>query len=113
MSLVQDGVTLAAGEGLSARSIRKYHTMLHSTFKRAVRDHLVATNPCEQTELPKVITRKSRTLTPDEFSVLLVTVPDRYRLMVERAIETGMRWGASPSSSMARGPVHCAESRGC
>jgi site-specific recombinase XerD len=92
-SLVQDWVTLAATQGLSARSIRKYHTMLHSIFKRAVRDQLVATNPCEQTELPKVITKKSRTLTPDEFSVLLAAVPDRYRLMVETAIETGMRWG--------------------
>lgn len=37
-SLVQDWVTQAAAEGLSPRSIRKYHTMLHSIFKRAVRD---------------------------------------------------------------------------
>lgn len=92
-SMVQDWVTLAAHEGLSARSIRKYHTMLHSIFKRAVRDQMLVTNPCEHTELPKVITRKTRTLTPDEFSVLINAVPDHHRLMVETAIETGMRWG--------------------
>ena len=63
-SLVQDWVTKASGEGLSPRSIRKYHTMLHSIFKRAVRDQLIVTNPCDHTELPKIIARKSRTLTP-------------------------------------------------
>ncbi len=92
-SLVQDWVTKAAGDGLSARSIRKYHTMLHSIFKRAVRDQLIVTNPCEHTELPKVITKKSRTLTPAEYKTLITAIPDRYRLLVETAIETGMRWG--------------------
>src|SRR3954447_12834833 len=67
--------------------------MLHSIFKRAVRDKLIVTNPCEHTELPKIVTKKSRTLTPDEFDVLITAVPDRYRLMVLTAIETGMRWG--------------------
>ena len=92
-ALVQDWVTKAAGEGLSPRSIRKYHTMLHSIFKRAVRDHLIVANPCEHTELPKIITQKTRTLTTDEFEVLITAIPDRYRLLVQTAIETGMRWG--------------------
>jgi len=92
-SLVQDWVTQAAAGGLSPRSIRKYHTMLHSIFKRAVRDQLIVVNPCEHTELPKVIARKTRTLTPEEFDVLIRAVPEYHRLMVETAIETGMRWG--------------------
>ncbi len=92
-SLVQDWVTQAAAGGLSPRSIRKYHTMLHSVFKRAVRDQLIVANPCEHTELPKVIARRSRTLTPAEYDVLIRAIPDRYRLLVETAIETGMRWG--------------------
>ena len=91
--LVQDWVTTAVAEGLAARSIRKYHTMLHSIFARAVRDDLIVANPCAHTELPKVITPKKRTLTPAEFDLLITAVPDRYRLMVETAIETGMRWG--------------------
>jgi integrase len=82
-------VTLAASEELSARSIGKYHTMLHSVFKRAVRDQLIVTNPCDHTELPKVIARKSRTLTPQEFDRLINALPEHNRLMVE----TGMRWG--------------------
>src|SRR3954454_8760375 len=92
-SLVQDWVTKAAAEGLSARSIGKYHTMLHSIFKRAVRDKLIVANPCEHTELPKVITRKSTTITAEEFDRLLAAIPERHRVMVETAIETGVRWG--------------------
>jgi integrase len=92
-SLVQDWVTKATADGLSPRSIHKYHTMLHSIFKRAVRDQLIVANPCEHTELPKVIARKSRTLTPGEFDTLIHAIPERHRLMIETAVETGMRWG--------------------
>jgi integrase len=67
--------------------------MLHSIFARAVRDALIVANPCAHTDLPKVITTRTRTLTPEEFDVLITAVPDRYRLMVETAIETGIRWG--------------------
>jgi integrase len=84
--------TRRAAEGLSPRSIRKDHTMLHSIFKRAVRDQLIVTNPCEHTELPKIIARKT-TLTPTEYGLLLGAIPDPYQLLVETPIETGMRWG--------------------
>ena len=92
-SVVQGWVTKAAADGLSPRSIQKYHTMLHSIFERAARDQLILTNPCQHTELPKIIARRSRTLTPGEFERLVAAVPDRHVLMVMTAIETGMRWG--------------------
>ena len=92
-STIQDWVTSAVGAGLAPRSVRKYHVMLRSIFQRAVRDRIIAFNPCDDTELPKVIARRSRTLTAGEFNRLLTAVPDRHRLMVETAIETGMRWG--------------------
>jgi integrase len=92
-SVVQGWVTKAAAEGLSPTSVRKYHTMLHSIFERAVRDQLIMTNPCAHTELPKIIKRRTRTLTPDEFGRLLDAVPQRHVLLVLTAIETGTRWG--------------------
>ena len=92
-SSVQEWVTMATAQGLTPRSVRKYHVMLHSIFQRAVRDQLILTNPCEYTELPKVVLRRSRTLTPEEFDQLIQAIPERHRLMVETAIETGMRWG--------------------
>jgi integrase len=92
-STVQDWVTGAKAAGLSPSSIRKYHVMLHSVFKRAVRDRVLASNPCEGTELPKVIARRSRILTPPEYERLLAEIPERYRLLVVVDIETGLRWG--------------------
>jgi integrase len=80
-------------KGLSPRSITKYHVMLHSIFARAVRDRLIAFNPCEATELPKIVTKSSRTLTPEEFASLLVQIPARFKALVMTDIETGLRWG--------------------
>ena len=92
-STVQQWVTLALKQGLSPRSVVKYHVMLHSVFARAVRDRLIAFNPCADTELPKVVNKKLRTLTPEEFSALLAEIPERFAPLVLVAIETGMRWG--------------------
>ncbi len=90
---IQQWVTTAAAGGLSPASIRKYHMMLHSVFRRAVRDRIITFNPCEETELPKVVARRARTLTPAECQRVLDAIPDRHRLMVDTAIETGLRWG--------------------
>jgi integrase len=92
-SEVQRWVTAATENGLSAASVGKYHTMLHSIFQRALRDRVVTFNPCEHTELPKVIKKKARTLTPAEYDALLAALPAQHRLMVETAINTGLRWG--------------------
>jgi integrase len=92
-STIQSWVTKAVNEGLSARSVVKYHVMLHSIFKRAVRDRIIAYNPCAETELPKVVARKTAILTPEEFDRLLAAIPDRWTPLVLTAIETGLRWG--------------------
>ena len=67
--------------------------MLHSVFERALRDRVITFNPCAHTELPKVIKQKARTLTPDEYDAILAALPAQHRLMVETAINTGLRWG--------------------
>lgn len=67
--------------------------MLHSVFRRAVRDRIITFNPCEETELPKVVTKRARTLTPDEYRRILDAVPQAHRLMIQVAIEAGLRWG--------------------
>jgi integrase len=40
-----------------------------------------------------VIKKKARTLTPDEYDAVLAALPAQHRLMVETAINTGLRWG--------------------
>ena len=90
---IQRWITTALENGLSAASVRKYHTMLASVFERAQRDQVVTFNPCAHTELPKVIKKKTRTLTPVEYDTILASLPAQHRLMVETAINTGLRWG--------------------
>ncbi len=92
-SEIQRWVTTATENGLSAASVRKYHTMLHSVFERAQRDRVVTFNPCVHTELPKVVKKKARTLTPVEYDSILAALPAQHRLMVETAVNTGLRWG--------------------
>jgi len=92
-SEIQRWVTTATDNGLSAASVGKYHTMLQSVFERALVDRVVTFNPCAHTELPKRVKKKSRTLTPEEYDAILNALPAQHRLMVETAINTGLRWG--------------------
>jgi integrase len=92
-STIQSWVTQATNDGLSPRSVVKYHVMLHGVFKRAVRDRVIAYSPCTDTELPKVIAKKRHIPTPEKFQRLLECIPDRFLPLVLTEIETGLRWG--------------------
>jgi integrase len=92
-SEVQRWVTTATENGLSAASVAKYHTMLHSVFERALVDRVITFNPCAHTELPKRVKKQTRTLTPDEYDAILAALPAQHRLMIDTAINTGLRWG--------------------
>lgn len=92
-AMVQAWVNDVADGVLSNRSIGKYHALLHRIFARAAVDRAVATNPCAHTQLPKVVARPKRIITPEQFDAILANVPVRYRTMVLLAIETGLRWG--------------------
>jgi integrase len=92
-SEVQRWVTTATQNGLSPVSVDKYHTMLASVFERALVDRVITFNPCAHTELPKKVKKKARTLTPAEYDAILAALPAQHRLMVETAINTGVRWG--------------------
>ena len=70
LTMVQHWVITAKQRGLAPRSIKKYHVLLNSIFRRAVHDQILVRNPCEHTELPKVVAHKSPSLTPDEFDRL-------------------------------------------
>ena len=89
---IQRWVTTATENGLSRQRPEIPHH-LHSVFERAQRDRVVTFNPCAHTELPKVIKNKTRTLTPDEYVAILTCLPEQHRLMVDTAINAGLRWG--------------------
>jgi integrase len=78
---------------LSARSVRKYHTFLHAIFERAIIDQVITINPCTHTALPKFVKPPKKAITPEQFENLLDEIPQRHRVLVLVAIETGVRWG--------------------
>jgi integrase len=92
-SQIQAWVNDANAAGLKARTVVKYHAVLHSIFERAVIDQVIPVNPCRHTALPKVVKKPKNAVTPEQFDALLAAVPDEYRLMLLVAIETGVRWG--------------------
>jgi integrase len=49
--------------------------------------------PCAHTEFPKRVKKTNRTLTPAEYDAILAALPARHRLLVQTAIDTGLRWG--------------------
>ena len=40
-----------------------------------------------------MVKKRARTLTPREHAAILAALPAQHRLMVETAINTGLRWG--------------------
>lgn len=91
--LIQSWVNDASKNGLSPRSVVKYHALLHKIFSRAVVDRVIPLNPCTHTALPKVVKKPKRIVTVAQFNKILTEIPARYRMLVLLAIETGMRWG--------------------
>ena len=74
-SHVQAWVNQAVEGDLTPRSVVKYHVVLHSIFRQAVRDRIIPFNPAAETKLPKVVRRQRRILTPQEFEALLEQDP--------------------------------------
>lgn len=78
--------------GLSARVVRHTHSALHNALKQAVKWGMIARNPSDLVELPKVPHKERRVLWPDEAQKFLKTADAmRHGLIFEFALLTGMR----------------------
>ncbi len=81
-SHVQTWVNEAVDRGLTPRSVVKYHVVLHSISRQAVRDRIIPFNPAADIKLPKVVRRQRQILTPQEFGAILNEIPDRWGELV-------------------------------
>jgi integrase len=80
--------------GLSARTIRYIHTVLHGALKQALKNQLVTRNVSEATTLPTAKTRKMRPLALDEVNQFLSTIKaDRLFAAMFLELGTGLRRG--------------------
>ena len=81
---------------LSPATVAECRRLTAAVLRSAVRNRLIAYNPCDDTRVPK--RRKQDTdeqvIARDVFRRrLLPAVPDRYRAVVATAAGAGLRWG--------------------
>jgi integrase len=80
--------------GLSARTVRYFHTTLHKSLKQAVMDGLIPRNATEAVKPPQIARVEMRPLTPEQAKRLLETARrDRLEALYVLAVHTGMRQG--------------------
>lgn len=78
--------------GLSPRSVRYTHAVLSSAFKQAVRWRMLARNPCEAVELPRMERKEMQCLGQDEAArFLAAAAEDAHAALFSFALTTGMR----------------------
>lgn len=83
------------GTRLSPASVAECHRLMQGVMRSALRDRLLAFNPCEGVRLPRRRRKDTddQTATAVEIDALLDAFPHRYRPLVGLAVGTGLRWG--------------------
>ena len=90
----KDGSTSKPPEGLSPRSIKKMHSLLHSIFELAIRWNLVNSNPAARVDPPKVQRSEKFIYNADMLATFLGLLQDesaKYRAMVMIMLTAGLR----------------------
>jgi integrase len=80
-------------EHLAPSTVGVVHGIVSGIFRAAVRDRVVAHNPCDGTRLPKVTKSRVEPLATEVVLALADAVPDWYRALVILAAGSGMRQG--------------------
>lgn len=80
--------------GLSSRTIRNIHVIIHEALDQALKNNLVVRNVSEATTLPKQEKKEMRVLTPEEQSRFLsVLSKDKAGIIFKLDLATGLRRG--------------------
>ncbi len=81
-------------KGLSARTVRYVHSVLHSALNQAVKWELLSRNPAKLIELPRQRAREMLVLSPQQLKAFLgVARTDRWYALWELLVATGLRPG--------------------
>ncbi|MDL4770752.1 tyrosine-type recombinase/integrase [Actinomadura xylanilytica] len=80
--------------GVSPATIRYNKVVLSAIFSTALNDQVTYIHPCKGVRTPTVPVKPLEIINPDQFDELYRALPDAdAKLLVETAIETGLRWG--------------------
>lgn len=86
--------SLSDENGLSPKTVKNIHGVLHSALQQAIANDYIRHNPTEACKLPKVIRPEIKPLEPNEIAKMLQeAVKDSYRNLFTVAMFTGMRQG--------------------
>jgi integrase len=81
----------AAGEGPHA--IRRAHNTLAKMLGDAVREGLIAENPCRDIDLPATPRKAPAWFTPEQVAAIADQLPPRHAAATHLMAWTGLRWG--------------------
>lgn len=76
---------------LAPRTVQGVYRVLHALYGSAVRDRLVAANPCEHIDLPRAPKQDVTILTAAEVDALAQAIDPRHRTMVLLGAGAGLR----------------------
>lgn len=93
-SHVREWVTHLSQERVSPKTIQNLRNILSAVFTTALNDQVTFLHPCKGVKTPTVPVRPPTIIGPEQFNAIYQALPDdSTRLLVETAIETGLRWG--------------------
>jgi integrase len=90
---VQDVADRLRADGADPSTVRNALMPLRVLYRRAIRDGIVAVNPCTGVELPAVRGRRDRIASPDEAAALIAALPEGDRALWATALYAGLRAG--------------------
>jgi site-specific recombinase XerD len=91
---IKQWLTQLRDAGISPATRKYVKTLLSTIFSSAMRDEIVLGNPCLLVTTERVPKKVIDIITPEQFDQFYeALVGDMWKLLVETAIETGMRWG--------------------
>jgi integrase len=91
---VRDWIATQKASGLSAATIAGNKTILSAIFTTALNDQVVFLHPCAGVKTPTVARKPRIIVSPAQYDAIHQSLPGPVsRLMVETAIESGVRWG--------------------
>ena len=92
---IREWIAWMQREGRSAWTIQYCKSsILNSIFTTALNDQVTYIHPCRGVKIPTVPATPRTIVTPEQFDAIYAALPGAdAQLLVETAIETGLRWG--------------------
>jgi len=91
---LQDKVDPTTKRRLSPKTIENLHSLLSGIFTTALNDQVIYLHPCKGVKTPTVPRKPFKVISPEQFELVYQALPDGdARLLIETAIESGLRWG--------------------